>query len=113
MNNGSLFDAFLPLSEFEAMKAVNYEAIPIAKDFRCPDCGRSTQFPIHMNEVEPTPIGWCDTEHGIMGIFECPLCFSKFRFHISTNGRWSKDKFYEDFALLWHLWKHHQENKDK
>ena len=69
----------------------------------CPNCGLSTSIPTHLNDKYPTLIGWCDTNAGFMCVFECPICFEKFRYHISTTGRWDKEKFYEDFALHFYL----------
>lgn len=94
------YNNFITLEEFENMKVSQYDDILVSKDMSCPECGLSKEFPCHLNEKEPTPIGWCDTNYGFMAVFECPFCFTKFRFHISTVGRYDKDKFYSDFALL-------------
>lgn len=104
------YDKLLPYNEFEGMKFPQYANIPISKDMACPECGGSNQFTYSFNKevVEPTPIGWCDTENGFMGIFECPKCFTKFRFHINTTGRNNLDKFYADFTLLVYLYRHHK-----
>ena len=96
-------DKFISKEAFEQKKVSNYQAIPIVKDTTCPNCGLSTLIQTHLNEKEPTLIGWCDTKAGFMGVFECPTCFEKFRYHISTTGRCDKEKFYEDFALHFYL----------
>lgn len=100
----------MSLEEFENLKIPQYESILVSKDMSCPECNGSSQFDygIDRNHVEPTPIGWCDTEHGFMACFECPRCFTKYRFHISTNGRWDIHRFYMDFALLVHLYEEHK-----
>lgn len=104
------YDRLLPYKEFEGMKVSQYASIPISKDMACPECGGSNHFtyPFDSNIEEPIPVGWCDTEYGFMSIFECPKCFTKFRFHINTTGRNNLDKFYEDFALLVYLYKFHK-----
>ena len=113
MKNIDMFERLLPYKEFEDIKITQYQDIPISKDMGCPECGGSNQFNYSFDKsvVEPTPIGWCDTEHGFMAVFECPKCFTKFRFHINSTGRNNQDEFYGDFALLVHLYKHHQGEK--
>ena len=102
----------MSLEEFEKMKISQYENILISKDTACPECNGSSQldYSIDSRFSEPTPIGWCDTKHGFMAVFECPKCFTKYRFHISTTGRYDKDRFYSDFALLLHLYNEHKKN---
>jgi hypothetical protein len=29
----------------------------------------------------PKLVGWCETNYGFMGVFECPFCGTRFRFH--------------------------------
>jgi len=103
----------MTFKEFEKMKISQYENILVSKDMACPECNGSSQFDysIDRNFAEPTPIGWCDTVHGFMAVFECPKCFAKYRFHINSNGRYDNYKFYQDFALLVHLYKQHQKDK--
>ena len=103
----------MSFEEFERMKISQYDDILISKDMACPECNGSNQFcySIDWKFAEPTPIGWCDTEHGFMGVFECPKCFTKFRFHIDSDGRYNKDRFYTDFSVLVHLYNHHQNQK--
>lgn len=97
-------NVLLAVSEFNKMKVVQYEAIPIVKDMECPNCHNSDigGFPPH---ERAKPIGWCETSAGFMGVFECPECFEKFRCHISTGSRWHIEGFYEDFALKYYLYK--------
>ena len=103
----------LPYKEFEGMKITQYQDILVSKDMACPECNGSSQFDytIDPDKAEPTPIGWCDTVYGFMAVFECPKCFTKYRFHINSTGRNDKDQFYADFALLVHLYRHHQKEK--
>ena len=107
------YDILMPYEEFEHMKIAQYQDIFVSKDMACPECNGSSQFSFSYdkNMAEPTPIGWCETEYGFMACFECPKCFTKYRFHISTTGRWDKDLFYRDYALLFHLYKYHKEEK--
>ena len=87
---------------FNGMQIVQYEDIPCVQDLECPDCHKSDVGALHHEQAEP--IGWCDTPSGLMGVFECPKCFTKFRCHICGKGRWNKDEFYIDFALLYCLY---------
>ena len=65
-------------------KIPQYEDIPYAADLRCQECGKGSfehyDTP-RFDEYAPIAIGWCDTDYGYMGVFECPQCHSKFRFH--------------------------------
>ena len=83
------------LRKMKNLELPEYRHIPWLKDFSCPECGKSEW----RNEGwRPRPIGWCNTPEGYMCIFECPDCFAKMRWHISTTGRWSEDMFFND---LW------------
>lgn len=106
----NIYEKLLPYEEFKGMKISQYGDIAVSKDMACPECNGSSQFDYSFDSrfAEPTPIGWCDTEHGFMAVFECPKCYTKYRFHISTTGRNDIDQFYADFALLVHLWRYHQ-----
>ena len=70
-------------------KIPQYEDIPYAADLECVECGKSGFFDYNWGEKHEKPIlvGWCETNIGLMGVFECPLCHSRFRFH-STIGTW-------------------------
>lgn len=109
----NVYDRLLPYEEFEQMKIAQYADILISKDMACPECNGSSQFSYSFDKrmAEPTPIGWCDTEHGFMACFECPKRFTKYRLHISTSGRYELDRFYADFALLVYLYRTHQQEK--
>ena len=82
-----------------------YSGIARSFDMDCPECGGSSHF--DDGKVPAKPVGWCDTPHGFMLVAECPCCHSKYRFHISTTGRWDKDVFFRDLALALHLYEEH------
>ena len=109
----SKYEKLLSYEKFKQMKISQYQDILISKDMTCPACNGSSQFSYSFdsNMAEPTPIGWCDTEYGFMAVFECPKCFTKYRFHISTTGRYDQDQFYGDFALLVNLYEFHHSKK--
>ena len=87
---------------FDNMKMVQYQDIPIVKDMECPDCHKSDVNGFDHEYAKP--IGWCDTQTGFMEVFECPRCYSKFRCHIDTTGRYNEDTFYGDFGLMYFLY---------
>ena len=48
-------------------------------------------FDLYDKVIErPNIVGWCETSIGYMGIFECPHCFNKYRFHC-TIGTYNAD----------------------
>lgn len=73
-------------------KISQWESIPYAGDFNCPHCDKSGFYDLYGIEEREKPIlvGWCETNIGYMGIFECPICFEKYRFHC-TIGTWIAD----------------------
>lgn len=95
-------EQLLEKSRFDGMKYAQYEDIPVVKDMCCPECLES-EVSGYPSMAEATPVGWCETSSGFMGIFECPICFAKFRCHIDSTGRYHEESFYEDFALLHYL----------
>jgi len=85
-----LLDIVLP-------KIPQYEDIPYSPGLCCTECGKADMSAFKSNNyVKPIVIGWCETNIGYMGVFECPHCHSKFRFH---PGNWVKDieQFEDDF----------------
>lgn len=90
------------------MKHIQYESIPVVKDMNCPDCHKSDVDGCPPN-VYAEPVGWCETLSGYMAIFVCPLCFTKFRCHINSTGRYNDQEFYRDFALLHYLYRRRKE----
>lgn len=72
-------------------KFSQYEGISYAGDLNCPHCDKSGFFDFQWeNREKPNLVGWCETNIGYMAIFECPVCFEKFRFHC-TIGTWTAD----------------------
>lgn len=70
---------------------LNFKSPPIGiyvKDFACPTCG---YLPYHVRERNC--IGWCETPQGLQMIYECPHCFTLYRYHNSTTGRFNLDTF--------------------
>lgn len=83
-----------------------YEAIPYRSDFRCP-CGASGDgykwaLGPHWGERLPRArlVGWCSTPSGYMMVFECPICFAKFRYHGTTTERWDRKRFLAEMELV-------------
>lgn len=83
-------------------KIPQYEDIPYAGDFNCPECGKSGFFDSKgvygPKLTTPILVGWCETNIGKMGIFECPECHQRFRFHC-TIGTWIADEDEFDYYL--------------
>ena len=85
-------------------KIPQYEDIPYAADFNCPECDKSGFFEhkgFYSSDKtleKPKLVGWCDTNIGKMAVFECPVCGKKFRFHC-TIGTWIADDDEFDFYL--------------
>ncbi len=67
------------------------------KDYTCPECGKSA-----INEpgkTKPTLVGWCDTDWGLQMVLECPVCFTKYRFHGTAGLGDQKDPDKFEHAL--------------
>lgn len=84
-------------------KIVQWEAVPYSAGLRC-QCGRADiAYAGWFGEdqyIEPIAIGWCETDYGMMGVFECPECHGKFRCHCGNN-RWpTEDQFALDFETF-------------
>ena len=75
-------------------KIPQYSDVSYAPDFVCPECHKSgfMRFGFEVPKSEPDVIGWAETTYGYMGIFECPYCGTKYRFHCS-RPRTDIDKF--------------------
>ena len=80
------------LQELGIRKISNYEVYDVVKDFECPNCHKSGLDPWEILK-EPTLVGWAETPNGFMMCFECPECFSKFRWHGSTWEKNNEDDF--------------------
>ena len=81
-------------------KYPQYESFPYTRDLECPNCSKSGFNPIGDFE-NANLIGWCETNIGYMGIFECIVCGQKFRFHC-TIGTWTADIDEFDFYLYFY-----------
>ena len=62
-------------------KIAQWETIPYAVDFTCQSCGKSGIDSRRADIKKPLLVGWCETNYGFMGVYECPVCGEKFRFH--------------------------------
>lgn len=72
-------------------KISQWESIKYTSDFNCPHCNKSGFFDVYREKKErPNIVGWCESNIGYMGVFECPICFEKYRFH-STIGVFDAD----------------------
>lgn len=58
-----------------------YESIRQSKDFVC-ECGHCDFTKDKFNMI-----GYCETKFGFMCVFECPVCFEKYRHHINSTSR--------------------------
>ena len=88
-----------------------YEGIPYVADFKCANCGKSGHGYQHVpgdGYVELPHgklVGWCEDKYGYQMVFECPICFEKYRYHNCTTGRSSWDSFKHELFLVWMLQK--------
>lgn len=86
-----------------------YEGIPYVADFKCANCGKSGHGYQHVpgdGYVELPHgklVGWCEDKYGYQMVFECPICFEKYRYHNCTTGRSSWDSFKHELFLVWML----------
>lgn len=85
-----------------------YEGIPYAADFKCANCGKSGDGYIHepggyVELPHGKLVGWCEDKYGYQMVFECPICFEKYRYHNCTTGRSSWDSFKHELFLVWLL----------
>lgn len=93
----------------ELQEFPQYEGIPYVADFKCANCGKSGHGYQHVpgdGYVElPNGklVGWCKDKYGYQMVFECPICFEKYRYHNCTTGRSSWDSFKHELFLVWML----------
>ena len=110
----TLMDGFDKVSQTEEKMLseithfAQYEDIPYVADFKCPECGKSGDGYIHKpgGYVEMDKgklIGYCSTPHGYQMVFECPHCFTKYRYHNCTTGRNEWNTFKDELFLVWIL----------
>ena len=89
----------------QALKIGEYSNIPYVNDFTCPECGETGDGYIHVcgegyvPKPRPILVGWCDTPSGFMKVFECPKCFTRFRYHGSTTERNNLEAFFGSIQL--------------
>lgn len=69
-----------------------YDSIPYAGDYECPECGSNRLL---FGTNAPKIIGWCSTPRGYMMVFECQECFTKFRYHNTGNHIYDWNEFKE------------------
>lgn len=75
-------------------KISQWESIPYARDFRCQECGKHHRFESMIEtDLKAKIVGWCNSDYGYMLVFECPHCFSKFRFHTTHDNKFNIDDF--------------------
>lgn len=67
-------------------KFSQYEDIEYAGDFLCPECENSGIASDCLRITKPDIVGWCDTPFGYMVVMQCPICYTKYRFHGSINS---------------------------
>ena len=65
-------------------KISQWESIPYAPDLSCQECGKPHNYVLHGN-LPAKIVGWCECDYGYQLVFECPYCFSKFRYHPQDN----------------------------
>lgn len=93
----------------ELQEFPQYEGIPYVADFKCANCGKSGHGYQHVpgdGYVELPHgklVGWCEDKYGYQMVFECPICFEKYRYHNCTTGRSSWDSFKHELFLVWLL----------
>ena len=86
-----------------------YEGIPYVADFKCANCGKSghgyqhVQGDGYVELPHGKLVGWCEDKYGYQMVFECPICFEKYRYHNCTTGRSSWDSFKHELFLVWIL----------
>lgn len=93
----------------ELQEFPQYEGIPYVADFKCANCGKSGHGYQHVpgDSYVELPngklVGWCEDKYGYQMVFECPICFEKYRYHNCTTGRSSWDSFKHELFLVWML----------
>ena len=93
----------------ELQEFPQYEGIPYVADFKCANCGKSGHGYQHVpgdGYVELPHgklVGWCEDKYGYQMVFECPICFEKYRYHNCTTCRSSWDSFKHELFLVWML----------
>ena len=84
--------------DFDISKFSNFETIRHSKQLTC-ECGHATYEFRNTYDI----IGYADTLQGYMVVFECPVCFEKYRHHISATTRFDLERFKADLGLKLYL----------
>ena len=110
----TLIDGFDKISQTEEKMLskmthfAQYDDIPYVADFKCPECGKSGEGYTHkpggyVSLDKGKLIGYCSTPYGYQMVFECPHCFTKYRYHNCTTGRNDWASFKSELFLVWIL----------
>lgn len=75
MADKSIMEEMLP------MKISNWESIPYSEGINCPNENCDNKSYDDARNI----IGWCDIPYGYMMVCECKKCFTKYRFHGTTE----------------------------
>lgn len=75
----------------EALPKLDPDQSEMVKDFCCPTCDRSGIG--YGNRDKPKLVGWCDTVWGFMMVVECQSCFTKYRFHGTSDENERRDVY--------------------
>jgi len=77
-------------------KIAQWQSIPYSAGLNC-RCGKCDLAYVAWDKdnryVKADIVGWCETDYGLMAVFECPVCHQKFRCHTSTGNKWDEDDF--------------------
>jgi len=86
------------------------EIFPHVRTFRCPECDRLTDGNACIGFTESPKLGF-------MAVYECRKCFTKYRCHVNSTGRYNRQDFLDDLGL--EIWaraekvKHHMMEKSQ
>jgi hypothetical protein len=71
------------------------EIFPHVRAFRYTECDRLTEVNVCIGYTESSKIGF-------MAVYECRQCFTKYRCHINSTGRYNRQEFLDDLGLeIW------------
>lgn len=91
---------FIDNLKWNLPKINNYEDYEYAPGCCCPNCEPYYECGEWINHAHDNIVGFCENSHGELELcHECPVCFTKFRYHTS--------KYYnEDFEYDVERWCH-------
>jgi len=81
--------------EFNVREFYQYEDIPHNKSCGC-DCGHAEFLYRETFDLN----GFCQTNSGLMGIFECNKCHQVYRHHVGSTSRHDIEEFKENLATI-------------